>query len=79
MQSQAVADELTNGFVIYSAMWKPQQKRAFEIVGEWNQDTLRMRTDLFPNIKFGLNGKLLRTGTEVVSMKSSYNILCVMS
>ena len=74
MQIQAAIDDLTNGFVIYSAMWKPKQKRALEVVGEWNQDKLRMRTDLFPNIKFGLNGKLLRTATEVVSMKPSYNV-----
>lgn len=75
MKPHATLDETKTVFVIYSALWKPLRKRAFEVVGEWNPDKLRMHVDIFPNTNFGLNGKLLITATEVVSI--AYHTLLV--
>ena len=69
MQRQTAAEETKNVFIVYSALWKLHRQRAFELIGNWNPGKLRLHTDIFPNTKFGLNGKLLITATEVVSIK----------
>ncbi len=58
---------------IYSALWKPYG-REFQRIGSYADNFLKLWDDVFPNVKYGLNGRKFFITINFVCMKNI--ILC---
>ena len=43
--------------VLSAALWKPKQQRRFGVIGRYRANTWSLLDDVFPNEKYGFNGR----------------------
>ncbi len=58
----------TTFYELYGAFWRDGGRREFSPVAEWHAEPIGLVTwgDIFPNAKFGFNGRNLLIGTNPV-------------